>query len=254
MIVAVQWQMVCPDSAVIATRPARRAIQRHRSDRPCQTSSLATASVRRPMHPPAAARLVFIKTTATALASSRTDAVASTEPPLKPNQPSQRIRVPSVARGRLQPGMALTSPPLRAVLAFASANQQDARQSGCGASTCARCRSPRNRGSPSRLRYSRIPITAPFPEALHRVDEIRSGHDGEGEERPELHALSDRTRYDGHRRGNEHHLEEEVRQVGVVRTAPSLPITSLPPNCRQPLTCRSPSWKTPLAHSRRPDT
>ena len=59
-----------------------------------------------------------MKTTATALAES-TDAVASTEPPLKPNHPNQRMKVPSVARGRFAPGMAFTSPfgpylPLRA--------------------------------------------------------------------------------------------------------------------------------------------
>jgi len=46
---------------------------------------------------------------ATALALS-TLAVASTEPPLKPNQPIQRMKVPSVASGRLAPGMALTLP------------------------------------------------------------------------------------------------------------------------------------------------
>ena len=61
------------------------------------------------MQPPAAARLVFMKTTATALAQS-TEAVASTEPPLKPNQPNHRIKVPNVRKGKLAPGIAFTSP------------------------------------------------------------------------------------------------------------------------------------------------
>ena len=70
------------------------------------------------MQPPAAAKLVFIKTTATELAES-TEAVAKTDPPLKPNHPIHRINVPRVARGKLAPGIALTSPfgpylPLRA--------------------------------------------------------------------------------------------------------------------------------------------
>ena len=43
----------------------------------------------------------------------------STEPPLKPNQPIHRMKVPRVASGRLAPGMAWISPfgpylPLRA--------------------------------------------------------------------------------------------------------------------------------------------
>ncbi len=55
---------------------------------------------------------------ATALASSMVDTI-SCEPPLKPNQPSHRMKVPRVASGMLAPGMGLTSPlgpylPLRA--------------------------------------------------------------------------------------------------------------------------------------------
>ena len=52
--------------------------------------------------PPAAAMFVLTKTSATELASP-TLLSFSTEPPLKPNQPSHRISVPSVASGRLQP-------------------------------------------------------------------------------------------------------------------------------------------------------
>ena len=70
------------------------------------------------MRPPEAAALVFKNTIATALALS-TEAVASTEPPLKPNQPIHRMNVPNVAIGRFAPGIALIWPlgpylPLRA--------------------------------------------------------------------------------------------------------------------------------------------
>ncbi len=46
--------------------------------------------------------------TACALAASPS---FSTEPPLKPNQPIHRMKVPSVASGRLAPGRALACPP-----------------------------------------------------------------------------------------------------------------------------------------------
>ncbi|MNY15640.1 hypothetical protein D3C86_1488640 [compost metagenome] len=56
---------------------------------------------------------------------------------------------------------------------------------------------------------------APFPEALHRVDE--TGHDhGEGEEGPQLHAFGHGTGDDRHAGRGEHHLEEEVRARRVV--------------------------------------
>src|SRR5688572_30003437 len=37
--------------------------------------------------------------------------IASCEPPLKPNQPSQRIKVPTVASGRDEPSIGCTVPP-----------------------------------------------------------------------------------------------------------------------------------------------
>ncbi len=37
--------------------------------------------------------------------------MASCEPPLKPNQPSQRMNMPSVASARFEPGKGLTRPP-----------------------------------------------------------------------------------------------------------------------------------------------
>ena len=53
---------------------------------------------------------------------------------------------------------------------------------------------------------------APLPEALQRVDE--AGHDdSEQQEGPQLHALGNGAGDDGHGRGHEHHLEEEVRQL-----------------------------------------
>ena len=71
--------------------------------------------------PPAAAALVFMNTFATLVSylDATQLAVASTEPPLKPNQPIHRMKVPRVASGRLAPGIALTVPfapylPLRA--------------------------------------------------------------------------------------------------------------------------------------------
>src|SRR6056297_1397060 len=44
--------------------------------------------------------------------TSPTVPMASCEPPLKPNQPSHRMNVPSVARARLEPGIGLTLPSL----------------------------------------------------------------------------------------------------------------------------------------------
>jgi hypothetical protein len=61
--------------------------------------------------PPAAARLVLVNTSATLLADSTSETLSS-EPPLKPNQPIHRMKVPSVASGRFAPGMALTAPPV----------------------------------------------------------------------------------------------------------------------------------------------
>ena len=67
------------------------------------------AKIKAPIRPPHAAALVFMNTTATELALS-TDAVARTDPPLKPNQPNQRINVPNVAMGKFAPGIALIEP------------------------------------------------------------------------------------------------------------------------------------------------
>ena len=67
------------------------------------------ATIRAAINPPLAAALVFKNTTATAFALS-TEAVARTDPPLKPNQPNHKIKVPKVAMGRLAPGIAFIEP------------------------------------------------------------------------------------------------------------------------------------------------
>src|SRR6056297_3695549 len=90
-------------SAVIATRPASAPFSAMvRSDFPNISRAVISAATT----PPAAAILVLTNTSATALASPISDSLSS-EPPLKPNQPSQRMKVPSVASGMLAPGIAL---------------------------------------------------------------------------------------------------------------------------------------------------
>ena len=89
-------------SAVMATKPANaplRAIVR--SALPNITRATRSAAI----NPPAAAALVFRNTFATSFATPMPPNLR-VEPPLKPNQPIQRINVPSVASGRLAPGIA----------------------------------------------------------------------------------------------------------------------------------------------------
>src|SRR5210317_107306 len=102
-------------SAVIATSPASAplsAIVRSAFPNQSQESNRANTN------PPAAAIFVLTNTSATEFASPTSETLSS-EPPLKPNQPSHRISVPNAASGRLDPGMALIWPflpylPLRA--------------------------------------------------------------------------------------------------------------------------------------------
>src|SRR6056297_4251738 len=61
--------------------------------------------------PDAAAMLVLAKMRLTSVMSPTVPA-ASCDPPLKPNQPSHRMNVPSVARARFDPGMGFTLPSL----------------------------------------------------------------------------------------------------------------------------------------------
>ena len=88
--------------AVMPTRPARmpfRAIERSGFwNRSCEASMA-------PSPPAAAARQVVTSVSETSAGSAD-----STEPPLKPNQPSQSRKTPTVASGRLLPGIGDTRP------------------------------------------------------------------------------------------------------------------------------------------------
>ena len=93
-------------SAVIATRPASAPFSNMvKSARP----NMIRAVMRAAIAPPAAAALVLRKTMATALALEISPSF-NTEPPLNPNHPIQRMKVPRVASGRLAPGSAYTWP------------------------------------------------------------------------------------------------------------------------------------------------
>src|SRR5690606_37515293 len=63
---------------------------------------------RAPMAPHAAARLVLMMTLPTAMESSPPQ--ASWDPPLKPNQPIQRIKTPKAPKAMLCPGITLALP------------------------------------------------------------------------------------------------------------------------------------------------
>ena len=67
--------------------------------------------IRAAIAPPAAAALVFEKMRDTS-ATSPILPIASCEPPLNPNQPSQRINTPSVASAKFDPGIGITLPSL----------------------------------------------------------------------------------------------------------------------------------------------
>ena len=93
-------------AAVIATSPASApfsAMVRSAFPKRRRASTIAATS------PPAAAVLVFKNTVATASAAPLL-LMESSEPPLKPNQPSHNINVPIVASGRFAPGIGLTLP------------------------------------------------------------------------------------------------------------------------------------------------
>ena len=110
-------------SAVIATRPANAPLSAMvKSVLPNNKREVIIAA----MTPPAAAMLVLTKTSATELASPTSD-IFSSEPPLKPNQPIHRIKVPKVANGMFAPGIAFALPsalylPLRAPSTITAAN------------------------------------------------------------------------------------------------------------------------------------
>jgi hypothetical protein len=88
---------------VIDTSPASAPFRRHGEIR------LAEQRVRRQRGEHAAGgREVGVHEHLATLLADSTSETLSSEPPLKPNQPSHRMKVPSVASGRFAPGMALT--------------------------------------------------------------------------------------------------------------------------------------------------
>ena len=92
--------------AVMATKPAKAPFKI------IVKSALLKSTleiIKAPRTPPAAAALVFKKTIATAFELAISPNF-KTEPPLKPNQPIHKMKVPSVARGRFAPGIGFTSP------------------------------------------------------------------------------------------------------------------------------------------------
>ena len=90
--------------AVIPTRPPRIPFRNMVRSR---FLYIAVETRKATTPPEAAARQVV--TRVREVSSGSAD---STEPPLKPNQPSQRISTPAVARGMLCPGMAMGLPSL----------------------------------------------------------------------------------------------------------------------------------------------
>ena len=82
----------------MATRPAIAPLPIMPTSSVLSTSWVSSSA---PMTPPAAPRFVTATTSA-----KRPSAVPSVEPPLKPNQPSQRISTPRPNSGMLWPGIA----------------------------------------------------------------------------------------------------------------------------------------------------
>ena len=101
--------VVMSGAAVMATNPPSAPLSvPRRSTRPNTIRDSANAV----MTPAPAARLVLVNTMliVTALAASPK---ARTEPPLKPNQPSQRMKMPRVTSGTFDGGVDLTVPSSR---------------------------------------------------------------------------------------------------------------------------------------------
>ena len=95
-------------SAVTATRPPRApfsAIVRS------TFLYITCVAIKATTTPAAAARLVLMYIVEISRMSAA-EPIASCEPPLNPNQPSHKMKVPRVARGKLDPGMGLIFPSL----------------------------------------------------------------------------------------------------------------------------------------------
>jgi hypothetical protein len=87
-----------PAGAVIATRPAIAPLPTMPTSSFLVSSQIRSAA---PMTPPTAPMFVTAMTSPNAAS-----VVPNVEPPLKPNQPSQRIRTPRPNSGMLWPGIA----------------------------------------------------------------------------------------------------------------------------------------------------
>ena len=96
-------------AAVIDTRPLIAPLSTNsRLTFPCISRAVTIAA----STPPQAARLVLTNITAIQVTSAA-EPNLSCEPPLKPNQPSQRMNTPSVTSGILEAGVARTVPSSR---------------------------------------------------------------------------------------------------------------------------------------------
>ena len=138
---------------------------------------------------PAPARLVLTSTWLIASTSAALPS-ASCEPPLKPNQPNQRMNTPRVTTGMFDGGVLVTEPSLRNLLCRGPTTSAPAR----AAAPPVPCNDGR---SGEVLEAHRVqPAAAPCPGADDRVDECGQ-HQGEDEERPELDPLGQRTGDDG---------------------------------------------------------
>src|SRR6056297_964133 len=95
-------------SAVIDTRPANAPFSTM-----VRSGFLYSTCVRiRAVTAPAAAAMLVLAKMRLTSDTSPTVPIASCEPPLKPNQPSHRMNVPSVASARFEPGIGFTLPSL----------------------------------------------------------------------------------------------------------------------------------------------
>ena len=124
---------------------------------------------------------VFTNICDTMFASS-TFEIFSSDPALNPNQ---RMNMPNVASGMLQPGNACTEPSLPYLPLRAPTNETPVRAA-----------------------------TAPFLHSLYWIDETSRYH-RENKKCKQLHAFSHSPRNDRHRRRHKHNLEEKVRTLGI---------------------------------------
>ena len=157
------------------------------------------------MSAPAAAAMLVLR----AISAIAPGSAAIVEPGLNPNQPSQRMNVPMVARPMLWPGIGRIDPSGRYLPSRGPSIQTPAR------ARPAADRVHHRRAGEVGEAASGEPAAAPRPVPADRVDEPDQDH-REHHEGRELDPLGDRAADDGRRRSREHQLEEEL---GVERDA-----------------------------------